>query len=426
MEDFGIKIDNEEILDNYVTEQNEKYFKLHDWQIRAIDFFFKYNKVVYEVTTGAGKSICAIQIIKKILEIQPNSYILIVVPKNVILEKMWFPELQNAGYSLKDVGVFYGDVKEECRFTITNMQNLNKLPNLDEYDLVILDEVHNYCTERLFTILEQHKFKYLIGLSATVERTDKKHWRMFKYFDYNIFKYTPKEALQDEVLNQFNFYNIGIVMDEENYTIYESLTQQIRLTILQGGSFNKIMTGKSGIEIKLKLLKIMNERKQLVLNYILKFNVLKIICKQNKDKKGLVFNEYNKQTTKCYWHLLEEGIKAKLLHSDIDKKEREQVLNDYSNNKFNILLATKILDEGYNLPSISWGIIMAGNSTAKQTIQRLGRVLRKKEEKSDLYQIYVLNTMEEEQANERAKLFKELCTKYKEYRYDTVKGLVEL
>lgn len=426
MEDFGIKIEGEEVLDNFVTEQNEKYFNLHEWQIKAIDFFFKYNKVLYEVTTGAGKSICAIQIIKKVLDLQPNSYILIVVPKNVILEKMWFPELRKAGYSLKDVGIFYGDVKEECKFTITNMQNLGNIPNLNEYDLVILDEIHNYCTERLFTILEQHNFKFLIGLSATLERIDKKHWRMLKYFDYNVFKYTPKEALDDGILNQFDFHNIGVVMDEENFTLYESLTQQIKQVIIQGGSFNKIMSGKSGEELKLKLLKLMNERKQLVLNYPLKFDVLKIVCNENKNKKGLVFNEYNKQTTKCYWHLLEMGIKAKLLHSDIDKREREQVLNDYSNNKFNILLATKILDEGYNLPSISWGIIMAGNSTAKQTIQRLGRVLRKKEEKSQLYQIYVLDTMEEEQANERAKLFKELCTEYREYRYDTKNSLVEL
>lgn len=422
---FGIKLEDENNLDTFVTEQNEKFFTLHEWQKQAIDFFFKHNKAVFEVTTGAGKSFCSIEIIKKVLNIMPSAFVLIVVPKNVILEKMWFPELQKAGYSLKDVGVYYGAAKEQSRFTITNMQNLNNLPNLDEYDLVILDEVHNYCTPRLFRILEEHNFKYLIGLSATVERMDKQHWRMLKYFDYNVFKYTPKEALDDGVLNPFNFYNIGVVMDDENFQEYESLTQQIRQVMTVGGSFNKIMSGKSGIEIKLKLLKLMNERKQLVLNYHLKFEVLKILCDENKNKKGLVFNEYNKQTTKCYWHLLELGIKARILHSDIDKKEREQILNDYANNKFNILLATRILDEGYNLPAISWGIIMAGNSTAKQTIQRLGRVLRKKEEKSNLYQIYVIGTMEDEQANERAKIFRDLCSEYYEYRYDE-NGLVQI
>jgi hypothetical protein len=40
----------------------------------------------------------------------------------------------------------------------------------------------------------------------------------------------------------------------------------------------------------------------------------------------------------------------------------------------------------------------------------MGRVLRKKEKESILYQVYCKGTMEEGQAGERAKLFKELSS----------------
>jgi superfamily II DNA or RNA helicase len=60
---------------------------------------------------------------------------------------------------------------------------------------------------------------------------------------------------------------------------------------------------------------------------------------------------------------------------------------------------------------------MAGNSTAKQTIQRMGRVLRKKKHNSHLYQIYCKETIEEKQSDERGKIFKELCSNYKEKIY---------
>ena len=418
MNNFEIKIDHEDqLVSEYASEQNQKFFTLHEWQKKSIDFFFSNNcNAVFEVTTGAGKSICAITILKEVLKKSPNIYVLIVVPKNVILEKMWFPELMKHGFSMKDVGVFYGASKECCKITITNMQNVANLP-LQMFDFAIFDECHNYATARLNRILK-HNFKYKLGLSATLERVDKNHWEMLSYFNYHVFKYTPKEALEDGVLNDFIFNNIGVSMDFSDYDIYTEITQQINACIQQGGSFRRVMMGKAGIGLKNQLLKLIGERKQLVLNYPMKFEILKKIIQKHLKSKVLVFNEYNKTTTKCYWELLEDNIKARVLHSQVPKDEREQLLNDYGNNKFNILLATKILDEGYNLPSIDCGIIMAGNSTAKQTIQRLGRVLRKKEQMSTLYQIYVKNTMEQDQAKERARTFKDLCSEYNEYKFE--------
>jgi RNA polymerase primary sigma factor len=412
---FELKIDEEEILSDYVSEQNQKFFTLHEWQKKAIDYFFTHGcKAIFEVTTGAGKSICAIDILKEVIRKNPNIYILIVVPKNVILEKMWFPELMKHGFSMKDIGVFYGGNKECCKITITNMQNISQLP-IDIFSMIILDEIHNYCTPRLLKILK-HPFQYKLGLSATLERIDKNHWEMLSFFHYHVFKYTPKEALEDGVLNNFNFINVGIVMDSEDYDKYLDVSQQINVCLKQGGSFNRVMSGKAGIGLKNQFLKLIGERKQMVLNYYLKFDVVKKLVKNHLTNKILIFNEYNKSTTKCYWALLEDKIKARILHSGVPKDERENILNDYQSNKFNILLATKILDEGYNLPSIDVGIIMAGNSTAKQTIQRLGRVLRKKEKISTLYQIFIKHTMEEDNANERSKIFKELCTEFKEYK----------
>jgi superfamily II DNA or RNA helicase len=36
-----------------------------------------------------------------------------------------------------------------------------------------------------------------------------------KFFDYNVFKYSPKNALDDGILNPFRFSNIGVEMDIE-------------------------------------------------------------------------------------------------------------------------------------------------------------------------------------------------------------------
>jgi len=297
---------------------------------------------------------------------------------------------------------------------LKNMQNLDNI-DLKRFDMACFDECHNYGTKRLLPYME-HNFKYKMGLSATVERMDGAHLKILKAFNYNIFKYSPKQALIEDILNPFIFINIGIEMDEENFERYLVLTQELNLIMQAGGGFAKLMRSNTGL--KYRMLSKMNDRKQLINNYYRKFDVVKEICLKHKNDKMLIFHQYNKQTSKTYWHLLDIGIKARVIHSGISKDKRDTTLTDYKNDKFNILLSTKVLDEGYNMPSIDCGVITAGDSSAKQTIQRLGRILRKKENPSTLYQLYVRFTIEEEYAFRRAKLFRELASDYKQYNFD--------
>lgn len=162
----------------------------------------------------------------------------------------------------------------------------------------------------------------------------------------------------------------------------------------------------------------MNKRKDLVNNYYRKFDVVKQIVNKHRKDKIIVFNEYNAQTSKSYWYLLDIGVKACVMHSGIDNKKRQQNLIDFKTDKYNVILASKVLDEGWNLPAVDTAIIAAGNSTSRQTIQRMGRVLRKKKKISMLYQIYCADTIEERYAFDRAKLFKQLCSNYNELEYD--------
>lgn len=414
MEDFAIQIeDGSYVLPEIVREENIKTAELYNWQRRAIKFFFENNNnAIFQVSTGSGKTICAIEIIKKVIEQNPNIRVLIVVPKNIILETTWFKELYERGFNIKDIGVYYGNIKEYAKITITNMQNIHKIV-LEAFDMIIFDEIHNYGTKRLLPFLERD-FKYKLGLSATLERMDKKHYEIIKIFNYNVFEYSPKEALIDGVLNPFDFTNISVEMDEENKEKYNTITASINMLFASFGGYNNI--SKIGGGVRLKLLGLLNERKDLVNNYTRKLDVIKLIVEKNKTDKYIIFNQFNKQTSKTYWYLLDVGVRTCVVHSGLPNDVREQNLTDFKNDKYNVMLASKVLDEGWNLPKVDTAIISAGDSTSRQTIQRMGRVLRKKNKTSKLIQLYCKNTIEETYANKRSLLFKELCSNY--YYYD--------
>ena len=372
------------------------------------------KRFLLEDFTVVHNTFSAIDIIQDILFKEPDLKVLIVVPKNVILETGWYKELVDAGIPIQKIGVFYGDIKEYAQITVTNMQSLDKIP-LEIFDMLIIDEVHTAGTKRMLEMIK-HPMKYNMGLTATLKRMDNKHFDILKLFNYNVFKYTPREALMDGVLNPFVFFNIGVKMDILSQNTYDDLTQQLNSIFKASGSYEKIM--RSTTPIKFKMLSILNERKALVNNYVEKFSIAREIIKHHLNNKIIVFNQFNAQTSKLYWHLLDDKRSCRVVHSGISKEKREKALIDFKNDKFNVLLTSKVLDEGYNLPKLDVAIIMAGDSTDKQTIQRMGRVLRKKKgQDSMLYQIYCINTMEERNAEGRAKIFKNLASDYKDIQY---------
>jgi len=399
-----------------ITDNNDSdMLSLRDWQRRAKQYFFE-NKgtAIFEVVTGAGKTMIAINIIEELLSLNPKMKILIVVPKNVILETGWYKELVDYGIPIQNIGVYYGDVKEYAQITLTNVQSVKRVP-LELFDMIVADECHNMGTEKLLQIIK-FPFKYKLGLTATLKRLDNKHYDIMKLFNYNIFQYTPSEALNDGILNPFKFINVGTPLDEKSRQIYDDVTQQLNSLFASYGSYEKMMRTSS--PIKFKMLALINERKNLVNNYPEKFIIGRDIIVKHRNDKIIVFNQFNNQTSKMYWHLLEDNIDCRVLHSGIPKANRDKILSDFKNDKFNVLLTTKVLDEGYNIPKLDVAIIMAGDSTDKQTIQRMGRVLRKKKNKTSmLYQIYCNDTIEENNADTRAKLFKRLASDYNDLQH---------
>lgn len=403
--------ENDEIDLLYVRKVAAQTRELHKWQTKATEYFLEHKWAVFEIPTGVGKTYCAINIISEIIKKEPNMRVLIVVPKNVILEKTWIPELFSFGMTFKDVGVYYGLAKEMGKITVTNMQNLDNI-NFQGIDMFIIDELHNFGTPRLKEFLAM-PFKYKLGLTATLDSEDqKKKWELLDFFEYNHFLYSPKQALDDGILNPFHFINLGVKMDEHSFEEYNKMNQDLAVLMKSAGGPSVFMRCPD-LELKNKILFALTKRKQHVVNYPGKFQILREIITNHKGKKIIVFNEFNEHSNRCFWETIETGVKGAVINSDIPKEVAEDAVTNFRTGKISILFLSKSYDEGWNLPSAEVAIVLAGGLSSRQTIQRAGRVLRKKDVDSYIYQIYVWHTFEEEHALKRANMLKELAKNYK-------------
>ena len=385
---------------------------LREWQKEAYEFFKENNNSLYEIVTGGGKTYFAIYCIRELLKQNPNLKILIVGPKNVIIEQTWHDELHYNGFPINNVGLFNQSAKELSKITLCSIQSLGNLIKLGLYnlfDFVVFDEVHNYGTEKYLSYLRIPK-QYKIGLSATLERQDLNDITIRNIFDWKIYNYDIKQGLNDEIINKFDFYHYSIELNEDNKIRYEELTKSINL-IFKTSKTNNIDKIKDE-QVKNKLYSLINERKDLIDNYPIKYSVVNTIIKQNLKSKIIVFNQYNQISKNIYWNLMDEDIDSEIVNSSISRYQQMKALKRFEEDESNILLATTMFDEGYNLPKIDVAILMSQNSTTKQFIQRMGRVLRKKEINSKVYYITVKDTYEEVNYNKKKDLIKEISNEF--------------
>ncbi len=52
-------------------------------------------------------------------------------------------------------------------------------------------------------------------------------------------------------------------------------------------------------------------------------------------------------------HLLDQGIRARYMHSDIGTLERVEILRDLRNGEFDVLVGINLLREGLDLPEVT-------------------------------------------------------------------------
>jgi superfamily II DNA or RNA helicase len=376
---------------NRIIKQNE-----------ALEAWSNNPRSTLNLCTGFGKTYMAIRVIEKVYnhlikEGRTNINVLIIVPTEIIRDRV-FPE------EFKKFGKM--ELLKYCK--ISCIQTVYKYEST-EWDLVVCDEIHNYLPENgkigyeYFKFFENNKYRYLLGLSASIDLNRMEFLNKIAPISYTI---TLEEAVKLGIISPFTIYNVEIDLTPEEATEYRKL-----LTIYQyyerllGGRFeayrnsikyiSKDYTESDENKRNAIIFRATMKKRQNLLNDA--FN--KIECTQKileyfPDSNGIIFSESISQCHK----LVESHEKAVVYHSKLKKSEREEVLRKLNDKRTRIryISAVKALNEGLSIDSIVFAIVTAGNSKIKDMIQRIGRSCRfVKDKKAIIIRLYVKGTQEE-------------------------------
>lgn len=378
-------------ITNFTTTEKPNY----DWQKEAFEKWVVKGRGTIKASTGTGKTRLGMMAIRK----YRDKRILVVVP-TIHLQHQWAQKMQEVlGIDTNEIG-FVGGGNKDFQMPIV-IAVVNSLRDLElNFELIILDECHRVPTERNWTFMENSKFPYILSLSATPEREDKQHTLLMKLAPV-VYTYDQQQGIKDNILKKYDIVNVGVYLTPIEETAYFKLQDFIDLEFPNyNKNFNEVVDAvqnrkdwKAG-----RLLRAFSRRRTLLLNADNKVKKVKdiIMMKRNNGMpKTFVFCEYIKTAEKLKKLLHLNGVEAAIYHSGLKMDMRKQMLDDFREDKFKIMIAVKALDEGIDVPNAEFAIILAGSKVKRQAIQRVGRILRRHGGKSaKLIQIYVRDTQD--------------------------------
>jgi superfamily II DNA or RNA helicase len=127
------------------------------------------------------------------------------------------------------------------------------------------------------------------------------------------------------------------------------------------------------------------------------------ILKRHNGGRIFIFTEHNKLVHRISSQFLIPSITYRT-----PGKERNEILDRFRSGIYRAVVTSKVLDEGIDVPDADVGIILSGTGSQRAFIQRLGRILRKKEGKEAvLYEIVSSETSEVNTARRRKRPLKQ-------------------
>ena len=372
-------------------------------QRRAVDVWKSSGyKGTIEAVTGFGKTFVAVLIIQDMNKARPDDTTLVIVPTRYLLDQ-WKDEIKK--HDLKNVSVM-----------VIN----TGVKSIRQTDLLILDEIHNYASDVFKGIFSLTHYHYILGLTATLERSDKKHYIIENECPV-VDTISMKESLAMGYVSNFKIFNLGLELHPKERIRYELMHDsfnkyfkwfdfnfQIAMKCLQSQEYREHYASRTGYDPKgimsaaVNWSKNMRNRKTYLYNHPMKIEAAKELI-ETFDVPTITFSESVKfadeLTRACF-------LWAVSYHSKISKYRKIKSIEEFNDKKSDIkvISTARALDEGFDIQDVTLAIVCSGTSTSRQDLQRTGRAIRFAPGKTGLIvNLYIKDTQDEKWLRNRQK-----------------------
>lgn len=207
------------------------------------------------------------------------------------------------------------------------------------FDIIIIDEAHHAISNGYQRVLQHFDSANVLGVTATPDRGDMRN--LGEYFDSLAYEYTLPKAIKEGYLAPIKALTIPLKLD-------------INSVSMQSGDF---AVGELSTALDPYLEQIAQE--------------MQTYC---KDRKTVVFLPLIKTSQKFTGILNQSGFRAAEVNGN--SEDREQVLKDFEQGRYNVLCNSMLLTEGWDCPSVDCVIVLRPTKVRSLYSQMIGRGTR--------------------------------------------------
>ncbi|MBE6003755.1 MAG: DEAD/DEAH box helicase [Lachnospiraceae bacterium] len=300
------------------------------------------RKTLLVLPTGCGKTIVFAKITEDM--VRQGNHVLILAHRGELLEQAADKIKKSTG-----LGCSVEKAEETClgqwfKVTVGSVQSLQRESRLqkfskDYFDVIIIDEAHHAISDGYQRVLNYFDDAKVLGVTATPDRGDMRN--LGEFFETLAYEYTLPKAIKEGYLSPIKALTIPLKLD-------------ITSVGMQSGDF---AAGEIGTALDPYLYQIADE----MVNY----------C---SERKTVVFLPLIKTSQKFVEILNDKGFRAAEVNGQSD--ERETILKDFDEGKYNVLCNSMLLTEGWDCPTVDCVIILRPTKVRGLYCQMVGRGTR--------------------------------------------------
>lgn len=353
---------------------NHDGWQLRDYQQYATEAFWSGGSGVVVLPCGAGKTIVGAAAMAK-----AESTTLILVT-NTVAGRQWRDELlRRTTLTENEIGEYSGEKKEIKPITIATYQVVTRktkgeyraleLFDSRDWGLIIYDEVH-LLPAPVFRMTSNLQSRRRLGLTATLVREDGREGDVFSLIGPKRYDAPWKELEMAGYIATAECIEVRVDMDAEERMLYATAQPRDRYRIAAQAA------------AKLRA-------------------VDKILARH--PQQALIIGGYVDQLKELGAHL-----DAPVIDGSTSTAKRERLFQQFRDGSLPVLVVSKVANFSIDLPEAALAIQVSGTFGSRQEeAQRLGRLLRPKEEEALFYSLVTRDSLDADYAVHRQRFLAE-------------------
>ncbi|PQG37233.1 DEAD/DEAH box helicase [Enterococcus faecalis] len=300
------------------------------------------KKTLLVLPTGCGKTI----VFSKIIEdrVRAGERVLVLAHRGELLDQASDKLEKATGLKTATEKAEQTSIGSFLRVVVGSVQTMQREKRLkqfppDYFDTIVVDEAHHCISDGYQYVLKHFEQSNVLGVTATPDRGDMKN--LGSYFESLAYEYSLVQAIKEGYLSPIKALTIPLKLD------LSGVKQQT-------GDFS---TRDLGTALDPYLEQIAEE-----------------MVKHCTNRKTVVFLPLVKTSKKFRDILNDKGFRAAEVNGD--SKDRQEILEDFENDKYNVLCNSMLLTEGWDCPSVDCIVVLRPTKVRALYSQMVGRGTR--------------------------------------------------